>query len=281
MSKRCAIRTPEHDEERKYTMEEMQVFRNEQFGEVRTIEENGKPLFCGSDVARALGYTNSRKALIDHCKGVTKRDTLTSGGIQSLSYIPESDVYRLIIHSKLPTAEKFEHWVFDEVLPTIRKHGAYITPNVVDQMIASPEFGIQLLTALKEERKKTAALQYENEQMLPKADYYDSFIHADASLSNFRDTAKQIGLPERAFINLLLDSEFIYRTTGRTREFRPNANKNAGYFVLKDFQASTGHVGKRTMITPQGKAHFSKIYRNIIEDFRINGKAIFKGGKNQ
>lgn len=196
-------------------------------------------------------------------------------------FIPENIFYRLAMKAKNEAAEKFQAKVADEVIPSIRKHGAYITPNVVDQMIASPEFGIQLLTALKEEREKTAALQYENEQMLPKADYYDSFIQADASLSNFRDTAKQIGLPERAFINLLLDSEFIYRTTGRTREFRPNANKNAGYFVLKDFQASTGHVGKRTMITPQGKAHFSKIYRNIIEDFRINGKAIFKGGKNQ
>ena len=271
-------------------MADIQIFKNNDFGSVRTIEENGQILFCGTDVARALGYSNPRDAIIRHCRGVVKRDGVskttnqhgaTTEQTTEMSFIPEGDVYRLIVRSKLPSAEKFERWVFDEVIPSIRKHGAYITPNVVDQMIASPEFGIQLLTALKEERKKTEALQYENEQMLPKADYYDSFIHADASLSNFRDTAKQIGLPERAFINLLLDSEYIYRTTGRTREFRPNANKNAGYFVLKDFQASTGYVGKRTMITPQGKAHFSKIYRNIIEDFRNNGKAIFKGGKNQ
>ena len=265
-------------------MADIQIFKNNDFGSVRTIEENGQILFCGTDVARALGYADTAKAIKLHCKedGWAICPVIDSmGREQQAKFITEGNVYRLIAHSKLPSAEKFERWVFDEVIPSIRKHGAYITPNVVDQMIASPEFGIQLLAALKEERKKTAALQYENEQMLPKADYYDSFIHADASLSNFRDTAKQIGLPERAFINLLLDSEYLYRTTGRTRAFRPHTNNNAGYFVLKDFQASTGYVGKRTMITPQGKAHFSKIYRNIIEDFRINGKAIFKGGKNQ
>ncbi len=265
-------------------MADIQLYTNEKFGEIRTTVIDGEPWFVGKDVALALGYMKPLNAIATH---VEEDDSLKQGLTDSLGrtqdaiFINESGLYSLVLSSKLPSAKSFKRWITHEVIPAIRKHGAYITPNVVDQMIASPEFGIQLLTALKEERKKTAALQYENEQMLPKADYYDSFIHADASLSNFRDTAKQIGLPERAFINLLLDSEYIYRTTGRTREFRPNANKNAGYFVLKDFQASTGYVGKRTMITPQGKAHFSKIYRNIIEDFRINGKAIFKGGKNQ
>ena len=99
------------------------VFENEEFGQVRTIVENGEVLFCGADVAKALGYANSRKALIDHCKGVTKRDTLTTGGMQQLSFIPEGDVYRLVVHSRLETAVRFEHWVFDEVLPTLRKTG--------------------------------------------------------------------------------------------------------------------------------------------------------------
>lgn len=97
----------------------IEVFKNEQFGEVRTILEGETLLFCGSDIAKALGYARPGKAIIDHCKGVLKRDTLTSGGMQSLSYIPEGDVYRLIVHSKLPAAEKFEHWLFDEVVPTM------------------------------------------------------------------------------------------------------------------------------------------------------------------
>ena len=101
------------------------VFENEEFRQVRTLVENGEVLFCGADVAKALGYANSRKALIDHCKGVTKRDTLTTGGMQQLSFIPEGDVYRLVVHSRLETAVRFERWVFDEVLPTLRKTGVY------------------------------------------------------------------------------------------------------------------------------------------------------------
>ena len=110
----------------------IEVFKNEQFGEVRTILEGETLLFCGSDIAKALGYARPGKAIIDHCKGVLKRDTLTSGGMQSLSYIPEGDVYRLIVHSKLPAAEKFEHWLFDEVVPTIRKTGGYMTDSLLE-----------------------------------------------------------------------------------------------------------------------------------------------------
>lgn len=112
-------------------MKELKIFENEAFGEIRTLEtDDGKVLFCGADIANALGYSNPRKALADHCKGVTKCDTLTKGGKQSLSFIPEGDVYRLIAHSKLPKAVEFESWVFDEVLPTIRKTGSYGTQNI-------------------------------------------------------------------------------------------------------------------------------------------------------
>ena len=104
----------------------IQIFNNEQFGAIRTIEENGKVLFCGSDVAKALGYSIPSKAVNTHCKGVSKMEVPTNGGNQTMLFIPEGDVYRLITHSKLPAAEQFEHWVFDEVLPTLRKEGSYI-----------------------------------------------------------------------------------------------------------------------------------------------------------
>ena len=128
-------------------MNNLKVYTNTQFGEIRAIEEDGKILFCGSDCAKALGYTNSRKALIDHCKGVTKRDTLTAGGKQAVSFIPEGDLYRLITHSKLPAAEKFESWVFDEVLPSIRKHGDYIS----DTSDLSPE--LRLLINMERQQR--------------------------------------------------------------------------------------------------------------------------------
>lgn len=106
-------------------MNKLVSFENDQFGNIRTIEENGKIYFCGNDVAKALGYSNPRDALCKHCKGVAKRDIPTSSGIQLMSFIPEGDLYRLITRSKLPTAEKFEEWIFDDVLPTIRLTGKY------------------------------------------------------------------------------------------------------------------------------------------------------------
>ena len=116
-------------------MNELQIFNSEEFGDIRTIEIDGKPYFVGTDVAKALGYSNPRKAILDHCKGVTKRDTPTSSGVQLMSYINEGDLYRLIMKSKLPSAEKFEAWVMDEVLPTIRKAGSYRKPLTTVEQI--------------------------------------------------------------------------------------------------------------------------------------------------
>lgn len=103
----------------------LHVFKNSSFGQLRTIEEEGKILFCAADVAKALGYINPRDAISRHCRGVVKRDAPTQGGIQAIAFIPEGDVYRLVTHSKLPGAEKFESWVFDDVLPSLRKNGYY------------------------------------------------------------------------------------------------------------------------------------------------------------
>ncbi|MFR9035468.1 MAG: phage antirepressor [Ruminococcus sp.] len=105
----------------------IKTFVNEEFGSVRTIEENGKILFCGSDVAKALGYRRPKDAINAHCKGAVKRRLLTNGGVQEMKMISEGDVYRLISHSRLPSAEKFESWIFDDVLPTIRRTGGYVS----------------------------------------------------------------------------------------------------------------------------------------------------------
>lgn len=108
-------------------MNGIKIFTNPAFGQIRVIEEDGRPLFIANDIAQVLGYSNPRKAISDHCKGVTKRDTPTSSGIQLVSYIPESDVYRLVMRSKLPQIEQFQDWVCEEVLPSIRKSGGYIS----------------------------------------------------------------------------------------------------------------------------------------------------------
>ena len=108
-------------------MNEIEIFKNDEFGEVRTIEKNGSVLFCGSDIAKALGYARPADAISAHCKGVCVLPTPSAGGVQNTKFITEGDIYRLIAHSKLPSAERFERWVFDEVLPSIRKNGGYIS----------------------------------------------------------------------------------------------------------------------------------------------------------
>ena len=128
--------------------QQLQVFNHEQFGDVRIIEEDGRVLFCGKDVAKALGYENPRDAIRRHCRGVVKRDGVskttnqhgvTTEQVTQMSFIPEGDLYRMITHSKLPAAERFEKWVFDEVLPTIRKTGGDGQPvdmELLTQVIA-------------------------------------------------------------------------------------------------------------------------------------------------
>ena len=132
----------------------IEVFKNEQFGEVRTILEGEKVLFCAADVAKALGYTNPNKAVNDHCRAITKRSTPISGKVQSINFIPEGDVYRLIIRSKLPAAEKFELWVFDEVIPTIRKTGGYMTDSLLERIQKEPAVIVEFAQALIERRFK-------------------------------------------------------------------------------------------------------------------------------
>lgn len=118
-------------------MTDIQIFNNPEFGIVRTLEEdNGVVLFCASDVAKALGYARPKDAVAAHCKGAVKRRTPTNGGEQEMSFIPESDLYRLVFSSKLPTAEKFTDWVTSEVLPNIRKTGSYMMPKLSKEMQA-------------------------------------------------------------------------------------------------------------------------------------------------
>lgn len=141
-------------------MTELQVFKNEEFGEIRTIEIDNEPWFVGKDVAEALGYKNVRDAIKRHVdeedKGGVKHDTL--GGEQNLTVINESGLYSLILSSKLQSAKKFKRWVTSEVIPNIRKHGAYMTPETVEKALLSPDFLIQIATKLKEEQEHNKQL---------------------------------------------------------------------------------------------------------------------------
>ena len=216
-------------------MTNMEIFNNAEFGSVRIIEENGSFLFCASDVAKALGYSNVHSALQRHCKGVVKRDTVTSTrGIQALTYIPEGDVYRLIVHSKLPSAERFERWVFDEVLPSLRRNGIYITDPLVRQFARDPDFAHAVVDALYEQTERV-------NRLLPKADYFDAFVDPGDAVP-IRIAAKQLGVSEHWLVRLLVGCRMLYRCNGR---LVPYADRRfRGMFVVKE---------RRTMVTPLGK----------------------------
>lgn len=244
----------EHMEETKAVG--IETFRNAEFGEVRILEESGGYFFCGVDVAKALGYTNPRKAVRDHCKERTKRSALTPGGIQKVGFVPEGDVYRLIIHSKLPAAERFEHWVFDEVLPCIRKHGAYLTDSFLDRVKREPDLIYKMAEQMLSERQERKRLENELATAMPKAAYFDSFI-TPGDCTNIRTTAKELGVPEKAFIAYLVKHGFLYRAPAGN--LLPYAKpKNSGLFIVRDFYYGRGQIGTYTLITPNGKAYFEK-----------------------
>lgn len=254
-------------------MNELQIFNNPEFGEIRTISENGAVLFCGSDVARALGYTNPSKALTDHCKGdLTKRYPITDtlGRSQEAIFIPESDLYRLIFRSKLPSAERFTDWVTAEVLPSIRKNGGYIAQQetlspeelmakalmVAQQTIADREARIQAQAA------EISALTVDKQIMQPKAEYFDDLVDRNL-LTNFTEAAKQIGVKRKALIGFMVDHGYLYRD--KKGNLLPYANKKSdGLFDVKQStNQKTGWAGCQTLLTPKGVETFRLLCQGL------------------
>ena len=203
-------------------MNELKIFENPKFGEVRTIEIDGKPYFCGLDVAKALGYKLPRKAIIDHCKGVLKWNAPTNGGMQEMSFIPEGDIFRLVVHSKLPDAERFEVWVFDDVLPTIRRTGGYIptTPQMSEQEIMAKAVQISMAT-IAQQKDVILALESRNamqeqiiHEMQPRADYTDMILQSK-SVVNINQIAKDYGMTAQEMNKILHEIGIQYKQGGQ------------------------------------------------------------------
>ena len=174
-------------------MNQMEIFKNPEFGTIRAVEIDGEPWLVGKDVALALGYKNPQEAIRNHVdaedKGVS--EILTPGGMQKLPIINESGLYSLVLSSKLPKAKQFRRWVTSEVLPSIRQHGAYLTRDKLWEVATSPEALLKLCTDLLAEREKNAALREDNTRLQGKAVYYDLFIDLHHS-TNLRTTAKEL-----------------------------------------------------------------------------------------
>ena len=191
---------------------ELQIFKNTDFGEVRTVLIDNEPYFVGKDVAEVLGYTNPHKALRDH---VDAEDTRTErfvhplGGEQETKVINESGLYSLILKSKLPTARQFKRWVTSEVLPTIRKHGVYAT----DELLDNPDFLIDALQKLKAEREQRLIAEQRVLELQPKASYYDVILQSK-SLVSISKIAKDYGLSGTKLNQLLNDWGIQYKQGG-------------------------------------------------------------------
>lgn len=204
-------------------MNDIQIFNNDQFGQLRTVIIDNEPWFVGKDVADALGYSNTRDALSKHVENEDKNTVAIRDGKgnPNQTVINESGVYSLVFGSKLESAKEFKHWVTHEVLPTIRKHGAYATPDTLDKMIASPEFGIKLLTALKEEQEKNGELKAVNakqaqviNELKPKADYTDDILK-NPGLVTITQIAKDYGMSGTAMNATLHDFHVVYNLGGQ------------------------------------------------------------------
>lgn len=249
-------------------MNELQIFKNDEFGEIRTVEISGEPWFVGKDVAEVLGYKDTADSIKKH---VDDEDKLTrrftdSGQSREMYIINESGLYSLILSSKLPNAKAFKKWVTSEVLPSIRKHGGYIN----GQAEMSPEElmarALQVAQKTLEEREarigvlaaENSALTVEKQILKPKADYFDELVDRNL-LTNFRETAKQLSIKQNDFVNFLLEKKYVYRD--KRGKLMPYADRNTGLFEIKEcFNEKTQWCGTQTLITPKGRETFRLLY---------------------
>ena len=245
-------------------MNDLQIFNSEEFGEIRTTEIDGKPYFVASDVATALGYATPRDAISRHCKGVVKRDTPTSSGIQSMSYIGEGDLYRLIMKSKLPSAEKFESWVMDEVLPSIRKNGGYIAgqETLSDEELLSKA----LLVAQNKITERDGIIKRQQEKIeadKPKTIFADAVSASKTSIL-VGDLAKlicqngyQIG--QKRLFQWLRDNGYLIKS-GNSKNMPMQRYVENGLFEIKEsnVQNPDGSIRttKTTKVTGKGQIYF-------------------------
>lgn len=247
-------------------MNEIQVFNNPALGEVRAVTINNEPWFAGKDVAQVLGYANPQKAVRDHVddEDRTVNDSFTVNGTQVI-LINESGLYSLVMSSKLPSAKEFKRWITSEVLPSVRKHGAYMTPETLQAAILNPDTMIQLCQQLKAEQDKNRELMVtnsrlvvDNQIMQPKAEYFDELVERN-TLTNFRETAKELGVPPKKFVNFLLEKKYIYRD--KKGKLQPYEAKNNGLFEVKEtFNEKTQWSGSQTLVTPKGRETFRLLY---------------------
>ena len=244
-------------------MNNLQIFENERFGRVRTIEQNGEPWFIARDVCECLSigkYRDAVSRLEEDERGSVEMDT--PGGRQSLSAVNEYGLYSLVLSSRKPEAKEFKRWITHEVIPAIRKTGGYISgaKEMSDEEIMAKALLIGKRTIEQQQLRiqnleiKNSELTVSNTIMRPKADYFDELVDRNL-LTNFRETAKQLGIGQKAFVNFLLEKKYIYRD--KKGKLMPYAGKGDGLFEVKEcYNEKTAWSGVQVLITPKGREVF-------------------------
>lgn len=245
-------------------MNNIVIFNNPQFGQIRTTGTSESPLFCASDVCRALGYNNGRDAVAKHCErgDVAKCDTPTSSGTQIMTFINESGLYALIFGSRLESAREFKHWVTSEVLPSIRKHGAYATEATIESIIADPDNGIKLLMALRDERRQRQIAEEKIQEQAPKVVFADAVIGSTSSIliGELAKVLRQngINIGEKRLFQWMRDNGYL-GTCGERRNIPNQRYIEQGLFTLKTNTYSVnGEMRSKatTKVTGKGQQYF-------------------------
>ena len=241
--------------ERKSVMNnKIEVFKNEQFGKIRTALIENEPWFVAVDVCRALEIGNSSQA-ISRLDADEKMITLISNegnkrGNPNMTVVNEPGLYTLILSSRKPEAKAFKRWITHDVIPTIRKTGGYMTDSLLERIQKEPAVIVEFAQALILEKNRVKALECELNTAKPKADYYDAFINPD-DCTNIRTTAKELKIPERKFVQFLLKEKYLFRSpSGQLLPY--NKDSNAGLFIVRDF-VTFCYTGSQTYFTPKGK----------------------------
>lgn len=240
-------------------MQEVKLFENEEFGKIRTVAIDNEPWFVGKDVAEALGYANASKAVSVH---VSEEDRILktleadsqNGNVvkTQTALINESGLYALIFGSKLESAKQFKHWVTSEVLPSIRKHGIYATDNVIDNILNNPDFGIELLTKLKEERAARVEAEKKNAIL----------THVNKTYT-MTEIAKELNLKSATELNKILADKHIQYKVNNTWVFYSDYS-NLGYEDIKQEVLDNGHVIYHRKITQMGRAFILRLFEEAV-----------------
>lgn len=255
-------------------MNNLQVFKNDQFGEIRTVEIGGEPWFVGKDVAERLGYERPTKAIQDHVDAedideIPIRDSI--GRMQNSPIINESGLYSLVLSSKLPTAKQFKRWITSEVIPSIRKHGAYMTPETIEKVLLNPDTIINLASQLKSEREKRIALEGKVEEDKPKVIFADAVSTAKNSIliGELAKLLKQNGVEmgQNRLFKWLREHGFLIKREGLDYNMPTQRSMELGLFEIKEtaITHADGHISisKTPKVTGRGQQYFVNLFLNV------------------